>query len=88
MREPSKAVSGSMRPVGQARSLPEQACDLLRVRRLGNMGVEPRLDRALNVIGLRVSGQRDQPDVTLGAGVRVPRDLVPAHPRKADVTQD
>src|SRR5205085_575425 len=82
--------SHSTRPLAllSTRGGDEQRHELVEVHRLGEMRVEPGLERLAHVLGLAVAGQRDQPrDGQIGACADAPRDLEAVDVRQADVAE-
>jgi len=57
------------------------------VHGLRQVGVEPGLERALPVVGLTVSADRDEDHLDI-SGAEVARDLVTVHPGQPDVDED
>src|SRR5580765_1923093 len=81
----SRRASG---PRATVRERAEQAGELVRGDRLGEMGVEAGLERAALVVDLSVSRDRDQDRIGAAPGADAARHLISVQAGQADVDQD
>src|SRR6266540_4523789 len=85
---PPRPARGGAAASGACRGLrAEERLEPLEIWRLRDVGVEPRLDRPLDVLRLGVPAHRDEPHAVPVIPAQLPGHLVAAHAGEPDVAQ-